>query len=62
MKKKTLGIILLVIGILAIVGALSNGTFANYANVGIGLSDIVTIALEIGAVIVGLVLIVKGDN
>lgn len=61
MKKKTWGIILIVIGIMAFLGCLANGTFASYAT-GIALSDIVTILLMIGAIIGGIFLIIKGKN
>ena len=61
MKKKTWGFILIVIGIMAFLGCIANGTFASYS-AGIALSDIVTILLMIGSVIGGIILIIKEKN
>lgn len=54
-KKKTWGIVLLVLSALALLGSLVNGTYAN----GIGISELTTIALIIGMAIGGARLLKK---
>lgn len=58
MKKKTWGIILLIIGVLSVFGSVSNGSFAEYAY-GIGIAEMTTIAIQIGCIAGGIVLINK---
>ena len=59
-KNKIIGIILLVLGILSVIGATANGTYAGYA-AGIGVADIVSLALQVFLVAGGIVLIVKNS-
>lgn len=61
MKRRTWGIILLVLGIMSIFGASVNGTFAEFAN-GIGISEITTVALMIALIVGGIILIVKNKK
>lgn len=61
MKKKVWGIILLVLGAMAIFGSIVNGSFAEYAN-GVGVAEITTIVLEIAMVVGGIVMIIKGKK
>ncbi len=61
MKNRVWGIVLLVLGAMAIFGSIVNGSFAEYAN-GIGVAEITTIVLEFAMVIGGIVLIVKGKK
>lgn len=61
MKKKTWGIILVIIGVMAILGSVANGSFANYFKYGVGISEITTIVLEIAFVVGGIRLISKSE-
>lgn len=54
------GIIMLVLGVLSVYGGFVNGSFADMMEYGFALSDIITIALEAGLILGGIVLIVKG--
>ncbi len=58
MKKKTWGIILLVLGIMSVLGSVANGAFAEYAN-GVSLSELVSILIMIVMIVGGIVLISK---
>lgn len=60
-KKRVWGIVLLVLGLMAIFGSIVNGSFANYAN-GVGISEITSIILMIAMVVGGIVLIIKGKK
>lgn len=57
-KNKISGIVLLVLGVLSILGASVNGTFASYAQ-GLDVSDIVSLVLQVALVVGGIVLIVR---
>lgn len=59
MKKKTWGIILLVLGVMSLLGSIANGTVAGYAN-GVGIPELTSLALTLGFIIGGIVLINKG--
>ena len=61
MKKKTIGIILLVIGILAVIGGIANGTYANIGDMN-PITAATVIILEAGMIIGGTVLIIKGKE
>lgn len=61
MKKKTWGVVLLVLGVMAILGSVVNGSAAEYAN-GVDLSEFTSILLEIAMVVGGIILIMKGKN
>lgn len=60
--KKIGGIILAVLGAMAILGSCTNGTFANIAANGADMSDIVAIILEIGMIVGGIYLIYKSKK
>ena len=60
-KKRIWGIILLVLGIMSVLGASVNGTFAQMSS-GMTLSNIVTVVLMIGLIVVGTVLIITGKK
>lgn len=61
-KGRTIGIVLLVLGLLALLGNVTNGTFASFAVEGIGLSDIVAILLMGGMIIGGIYMINKNKS
>ena len=58
MKKKTIGIILLVLGILAVIGGFANGTWAHLGEKNI-ITDVTVIVLEAVLIIGGIVMILK---
>ena len=60
-KKRIWGIILLVLGIMSVLGDYVNGTFAQMSS-GMTLSNIVTVVLMIGLIVVGTVLIITGKK
>ena len=60
-KKRIWGIILLALGIMSILGASLNGTFVKMSS-GMDLSNIVTVVLMIGLIVVGAVLIITGKK
>lgn len=61
-KGKVCGIIMLVFGLMAIGGGITNGDFAGYINEGVDLANIVTILLEVGLVFGGAYLIIKNKK
>lgn len=61
-KGRTIGIVLLVCFVLAIMGGSANGSFERYITEGIGLDDLVTILLDAGLLIGGIYLIIKNKK
>ena len=61
MKKKTIGIILLVLGILAVIGGIANGTYAKIGSMN-PITAATVIILEAGFIIGGIILILKGNK
>lgn len=61
MKKKIWGIVLLVLGVMALLGSAVNGTFAGFAN-GVGVSEMTTLVLMIGMIVGGVVLLVRSKK
>lgn len=61
MKKKVWGIVLLVLGVMALLGSVVNGTFAGLAN-GVDVSELTTLVLMIGMIVGGIVLLVKSKK
>ena len=63
MAKKTVGIILLVLGVLAIFGGIVNGSLAQiFSGIGNPISNATTLILMIGFIVGGIILIVKGKK
>lgn len=60
-KSKTIGIILLAIGALSFIGALSNGSYANLQH-HFDLADMVSILIQIGLVVGGFRMIAKSKD
>lgn len=58
MKKKTVGIVLLVLGVLSLIGSIGNGSFAGYLD-GVDASELVTILLTVGFIGGGILLILR---
>ncbi|MBR4051223.1 MAG: zinc-ribbon domain-containing protein [Clostridia bacterium] len=61
-KGRTIGIVLLVCFVLAIMGGSANGSFERYITEGVGLDDIVTILLDAGLLIGGIYMIIKNKK
>ncbi len=61
MKKKTLGIIFIVIGVMAAIGSIPNKLYEKLAN-GPDLSNIVTLLLIIAFIVVGVVFVIKDSK
>lgn len=61
-KGRTVGIVLLVIGVLALVGFMTNGTLDRIASEGMGMSDFVSLAIEAGLIIGGVYMINKNKK
>ena len=61
-KGRTIGTVLLVLGVLALLGGATNGSFESYATEGAGMADVVTIMLLIGCIIGGIYMIIKNKK
>ena len=60
-KKRIWGIVLLVLGVMALFGATVNGTFGKMAQ-GVAFSDIVTLLCMAASIVGGIILIILGKK
>ena len=61
-KGRTIGIVLLVLGMLALIGTATNGTFARIAAEGLTREDCIRFLIEAGFIIGGIYLIIKNKK
>lgn len=59
---KTGGIVLFILGVLAVCGGFANGDYRRIIYLGIEFQDVVTIGMEIAMIIGGIVMIIKSRN
>lgn len=61
-KVSKAGIILLICGILSVIGAFANGSYARMAVLGIDLANIVTLLIQFGLIFGGIRMILKSKK
>lgn len=61
-KGRTIGIVLLIFGILALIGMATNGTLARIAAEGLTMADCFSFLIEAGCIIGGIYLIIKNKK
>lgn len=61
-KSKTAGIIMLVIGLISVYGGFANGSYAQMAAYGIDLANIVTLLIQAGLIVGGIMKISKSKE
>lgn len=60
--KKIGGIVMAVLGGLSVLGSLANGFYNDILNYGASLSDLITVGLQIGLIVAGVIMIMKSNK